>query len=125
MNKLTIKSIDDYISDDSYAFIDIREVSECINDGMIQGFKIVPFYSVLKAGEDFYPLDREFSHWGFNNLETFKKHFDASKTIVLICNSGNRTAALKKALDFLGYETIDIGGIIDYKGKHLVKPQIK
>lgn len=125
MNKLDLTTIDAYLDDASYELIDIREITECVNYGMIKGFKIVPFYSVLKAGEDFYPLNHDFSHWGFTNVENFKKHFNRDKTIVLICNSGNRTAALKKALDFLEYDTIDIGGIIDYKGDYLIKPNIK
>ncbi|MFP4287315.1 MAG: rhodanese-like domain-containing protein [Candidatus Izemoplasmataceae bacterium] len=124
MSKPTLTTIDLFLDDDNYEFIDIREISECVTSGMIEGFKILPFYSLLKAGEAFYPIDYTFKDWAFNDIEAFKKHFDSDKTQVLICNSGNRTQALKKALDFLGYDCIDIGGIIDYKGKHLMKPKL-
>jgi rhodanese-related sulfurtransferase len=121
---VNLKTIDNYLEDASYQLIDIREVNECIYNGMIKHFEIIPFYSVLKAGDAFYPLDHAFNDWAFRDLEAFKRHFKEDKTIVLICNSGNRSAALKKALDFLGYDVIDIGGIIDYEGKYLVKPKL-
>ncbi|MFU8785900.1 MAG: rhodanese-like domain-containing protein [Candidatus Izemoplasmataceae bacterium] len=120
MSKITLQTIDQHLNDESLALIDIREITECAQEGMIKGFNIIPFHTTLNAGTAFYPLDSTFDTWYFENEHTFKKHFPKDKTLVLLCRAGNRTRALEKALRYLGYKAIiDLGGIIDYKGDNL------
>ncbi|MCI5839157.1 MAG: rhodanese-like domain-containing protein [Peptoniphilaceae bacterium] len=55
------------------------------------------------------PLDN------LNNVESILK--DKNKKIYVYCRSGARAAKAKNILNEKGYDAINIGGILDYKGK--------
>ena len=121
-NPVTMKNIDQHLNQENVIYIDLRSFNEVAEFGYIEGFTILPFYEVLEVqgilvrsnGWNFHPNDI----W---RPETLRSLFDETKTIYIMCRTGNRSQYVVAALEHLGYENVyNIGGIVDYRGSNLV-----
>ena len=123
-NTLSVKTLDDYINDDAYLFIDIRNPEEAYTDGYIEGFTFLPLYGYLFE-EDILrpPSGGVFRSSDILDRERLESHLDNTKIIVIICRTGNRTDYFETVLKSLGYDVINLGGIHDYRGDLLKYPE--
>ncbi|MFH5882561.1 rhodanese-like domain-containing protein [Liberiplasma polymorphum] len=119
---VTMQNIDKHLNKENAIYIDLRSFDEVEEFGYIDGFTILPFYEILEVegilvrsnGWRFTPNDI----WRASAL---RELFDESKTIYIMCRSGNRSEYVYQALKHLGYEDIhNVGGIIDYRGSNLI-----
>ncbi len=120
---VNLRNLEDYIDDDNYLFIDIRNPEEAHVDGYIEGFTFLPLYSYLfEEG-----IVRPPGILGYRSSDILdevrlRSYLDESKTIVIICRTGNRTDYFEEVLTDLGYTVINLGGIHQYSGSLLRFP---
>ena len=120
---ITLRTIDDHLSRDDLQLIDLREWHEIQSDGMIEGFDVIPFFTTFVHSEVLiYPTNARFHSSHILNAAAIHAMFDADKTIVLICRSGVRSRFMHDALNHLGYDVTDLGGMQHYRGNHRVYP---
>ncbi|MFP4287265.1 MAG: rhodanese-like domain-containing protein [Candidatus Izemoplasmataceae bacterium] len=124
---VTMDNIDEYLDQENTMYVDIRNYDEINETGYIEGFTILPLYDLFEVegiiirsnGYTFTPNDI----W---KPDTLRSYFDEDKTIYIMCRSGNRAEYFVSVLKYLGYEDVhNIGGIIDYKGDHLIRETIE
>lgn len=120
---LSLNNLEDYIDDPDYLFIDIRNPEEAYTDGYIEGFTFLPLYSYLFEEDILKPP----SFGGFRSSDILdearlRSYLDESKTIVIICRTGNRTDYFETVLRDIGYDVINLGGIHQYSGSLLRFP---
>ena len=120
---VTLRNLDKHIDDENYLFIDIRDLEEKYSDGYIEGFTFLPLNSYLFAENILRPpMFGRFRDSDVLDQERLESYLDRSKTIVIICRSGNRSAYFRTVLESLDYDVIDLGGIIHYQGDLLRFP---
>ena len=118
---ITMENIDEYL-DAEARFVDLRDFSDMLNGGYIEGFEVVPFFQYLEGRA----LERnngwEFSEADIVDAQILENIFgDKDEPIVLMCGSGTRAGYTKTALEQLGYEKVyNAGGIRDYEGENKV-----
>jgi rhodanese-related sulfurtransferase len=118
---ITMENIDEYL-DAEARFVDLRDFSDMLNGGYIEGFEVVPFFQYLEGRA----LERnngwEFSEADIVDAQILENIFgDKDEPVVLMCGSGTRAGYTKAALEQLGYEKVyNAGGIRDYEGENKV-----
>lgn len=118
---ITMENIDEYL-DAEARFVDLRDFSDMLNGGYIEGFEVVPFFQYLEGRA----LERnngwEFSEADIVDAQILENIFgDKNEPVVLMCGSGTRAGYTKAALEQLGYEKVyNAGGIRDYEGENKV-----
>ena len=120
---MTMDNIDNHLNRDDVQYVELREWTEIIENGMIEGFDVIPFYTTfVNPGYLSFPQDGRFHPSNIHNEAAIRAHFDADKTIYLVCRTGNRTGFMHGVLTHLGYDVVDVGGIVDYRGDNLIYP---
>ncbi len=119
----TLDTIDHHLHRDDVQYVELREWVEVAEHGMIDGFEVIPFYGVIvDSGYLMIPRDGRFHPSNIVNESAIRNLFDADKTIYLICRTGNRTTFMTEVLTHLGYDVVNLGGIVDYHGDNLIFP---
>ncbi len=118
---VTMANIDDYLDNPDVQYVDLRESEEITTSGTIRGFSLIPFHSELVGdGIIHVPSDGQFRPSSILDEAALSARFDDTKTIYLICRTGSRTTFVYDALTHLGYDVINVGGIVDYSGTNRV-----
>ncbi|MFP4478610.1 MAG: rhodanese-like domain-containing protein [Candidatus Izemoplasmatales bacterium] len=119
---INMENVDEYLYNEEFQFVDLRNFDDQMADGWIRGFEIIPFFDYLEYMDI---LVRE-DGWSFTedtikSESSLKALFDEDKYIVLMCAAGTRAGFVKDALDSLGYENVyNAGGLGDYSGDNKV-----
>ena len=113
LQERTVDEVQNMLNNDDVCIIDIRDSSECIENGIIPGSFHVS-RGVLEFNAD-------------PECEYYKDFFDKNVEILLYCHTGSRSALASLTLRQMGYEKIShmkggfkewmrkIGNIDDYK----------
>lgn len=119
---ITMDTVDDFLFDANYQFVDLRNFDDQMADGWVRGFEFIPFFDYLEYSEILVRVDGwSFSEDAIKDEGAIKALFDEDKVIVLMCASGTRAGFVKDALDSLGYEHVfNAGGLGTYDGDNLV-----
>ncbi|MFP4286721.1 MAG: rhodanese-like domain-containing protein [Candidatus Izemoplasmataceae bacterium] len=119
---LEISEVDEYLFNEEFQFVDLRNFDDQMSDGWIRGFEIIPFFQYLEYENILVRSDG----WSFDESQildegALRALFDEDKYIVLICAGGTRAGYVKEALEHLGYEHVyNVGGLSDYEGDNRV-----
>lgn len=120
---INMGNIDEHLGKENVQYVELREVSEMATAGYIDGFEIIPFHSlIIGEGLLYLPSNYTFRPEHILNEEAIFALFDREKTIYLSCRTGNRTTFMGQALEYLGYEVVNVGGIVDYRGNNRIYP---
>lgn len=120
---INMSNIDEHLGKSDVQYVELREVSEMATAGYIEGFEIIPFHSVIIGTSLLHlPDNYQFHANHILDEEGIYALFDRDKTIFLSCRTGNRTSFMAAALEHLGYEVVNVGGIVDYRGINRVYP---
>jgi len=119
---ITMANVDDYLFDEAFQFVDLRNFDDQMADGWIRGFEVIPYFDYLEYMNILVRVDG----WSFNqnaikSASALRALFDEDKYIVLMCAAGTRAGFVKDALEHLGYEHVyNAGGLGQYSGKNKV-----
>jgi rhodanese-related sulfurtransferase len=95
MKELTVKEVEQLITDKEVSLIDVREVDE-VAAGKIPGIKNIPLSELTER---------------VSEIEKDKEH-------IIICRSGNRSGKACAYLTQLGYNVINMsGGMLEWEGE--------
>ncbi|MFA7075951.1 MAG: rhodanese-like domain-containing protein [Candidatus Izemoplasmatales bacterium] len=119
---ITMETVDDYLFNSDYQFVDLRNFDDQMADGWIRGFEFIPFFDYLEYSDILVRVDGwSFTEDAIKSSSSLKALFDEDKYIVLMCASGTRAGFVKDALDSLGYEHVyNAGGLGTYAGENKV-----
>jgi rhodanese-related sulfurtransferase len=128
-------NIDMYLGRSDVQYVDLRNFDDKMKSGYIAGFEFIPFFDYLEYENI---LVRQDGDWTFDAADIVSQAglrglFDADKTIFLMCGSGTRAGYVQAALESLGYDVYNVGGIGSYTGSNMVlgddtymlNPQVK
>ncbi len=122
-DSITMANVDEYLFNEEFQFVDLRNFDDQMSDGWVRGFEFIPFFDYLEYTE---VLVRTDTDWSFAEEDimdesSLRALFDEDKFIVLMCASGTRAGFVKDALDHLGYEHVyNAGGLGQYTGDNKV-----
>lgn len=120
---VTLRNLEDYIDHDDYLFIDIRNPEEAYVDGYLEGFTFLPLNGYLfEEGILRPPSIGGFRYSDILDETRLRTYLDETKTIVIICRTGSRTAYFEAVLNAMGYDVVNLGGIHQYSGSLLRFP---
>ncbi len=119
---ITMATIDQYLYNPDFQYVDLRNFDDQMSDGWIRGFEMIPFFDYLEYSNILVRVDGwSFSAAAIKNANAIKALFDEDKYIVLMCASGTRAGFVKDALVSLGYEHVyNAGGLGQYTGENKV-----
>ena len=119
---ITMENIDTLLERDNVQLVDLRNYSDKMASGYIDGFEIISFFEYLENNAI---VRNNGWTWQADNLidEDILANFfnmDAD-AIIMMCGSGTRAGFVMAALEQMGYENVyNAGGIGDYAGENLV-----
>lgn len=120
---VSMESVDEYLFDGEWQFVDLRNFDDQMADGWIRGFEMIPFFDYLEY-TDILVRTNLWTFEGSNNIlneSALRALFDEDKNIVLMCAGGTRAGFVKEALEHLGYENVyNAGALSAYDGDHRV-----
>ncbi len=114
--------LDNYLYDEDWQFVDLRNFDDQMSDGWIRGFEIIPFFMYLEREDILVRSDGwDFQESDIKNESALRELFDEDKNIVMLCAAGTRAGYVKSALESLGYENVwNAGSVSDYDGDGFV-----
>lgn len=119
---VSMDTVDEYLLNEDWQFVDLRNFDDQMADGWVRGFEIIPFFDYLEY-TDILVRTNEWTYDGNQilNESALRALFDEDKTIVLMCAGGTRAGFVKEALEDLGYENVyNAGALSAYDGDHRV-----
>lgn len=119
---MVMGDVDDYLFNENFQFVDVRNFDDQMSGGWVRGFEIIPFFDYLEYENILVRQDGwTFSAAAIKDANALKALFDKDKAIVLMCAGGTRAGFVKDALDSLGYENVyNVGGLSAYNGENRV-----
>lgn len=119
-------NLDDYIRETTVQKVDVRGQAERLANGYVDYFQVIPLFEYLavEAIDLTFGYDR-FRPSDIKNEALIRALFDEEATaIVIMCNSGARSAYVVAVLEYLGYENVyNLGGYQSYQGAYYVRGQ--
>lgn len=119
---VSMDTVDEYLFNEDWQFVDLRNFDDQMADGWVRGFEIIPFFDYLEY-TDILVRTNEWTYDGNQilNESALRALFDEDKTIVLMCAGGTRAGFVKEALEDLGYKNVyNAGALSAYDGDHRV-----
>ncbi len=119
---VSMSDVDEYLFNEEWQLVDLRNFDDQMADGWIRGFEIIPFFDYLEYTDILVRTNQ----WTYNgnqilNESALRALFDEDKSIVLMCAGGTRAGFVKEALEDLGYENVyNAGALSAYDGDHRV-----
>lgn len=119
---LEMNQVDEYLFNENFQFVDVRNFDDQMADGWIRGFEFIPFFDYLEYMDILVRVDGwDFDESAIKDENAIKALFDEDKYIVLMCASGTRAGFVKDALEYLDYNNVyNVGGLSDYEGDNKV-----
>lgn len=119
---INMGNVDEYLFNENFQFVDLRNFDDQMADGWIRGFEMIPFFQYLEATEILVRVNGwSFETAAIKNASALRSLFDEDKFIVLMCAAGTRAGFVKDALESLGYEHVyNAGGLGQYSGLNKV-----
>lgn len=119
-------NLDDYIKETTVQKVDVRGQAERLANGYVDFFQVIPLFEYLaeEAIDLSLGYDR-FRPTDIQNEALIRSLFDEEATaIVIMCNSGARSAYVVAVLEHLGYDNVyNLGGYQSYQGAYYVRGQ--
>lgn len=120
--EVTMANIDQFIERENVQLIDLRNYSDKMGSGYINGFETISFFEYLEKNAI---IRNNGWTWQEDNIvdeAVLENFFDRdADAIFLMCASGTRAGFVKAALEQLGYSNVqNIGGINSYNGDNRV-----
>ncbi len=124
IHTIDMDSVEPYLFDDGWQFVDLRSDHELDEHGFINGFNQIAFYEDMVDQNILSPHTQgQFDPSLLHDQAALEALFDRDKHIVLICRRGVRAHYVQAALKHLGYENVhNAGAVSDYQGPHIIKP---
>ncbi|XMB67690.1 hypothetical protein RI065_03960 [Mycoplasmatota bacterium zrk1] len=120
--EVTMENIDQFLERDNVQLVDLRNYSDKMSAGYIDGFEIISFFEYLDGNA---VARNDGWNWQADNLldqDLLENFFDKeAEAIFMMCAGGTRAGFIKAALEEIGYtNAFNIGGFGDYKGENKV-----
>lgn len=121
-DSIDMTNIDEYLYQEEFQYVDLRNFDDQMADGWIRGFEMIPFFDYLEYSDILVRVDGwDYTEAAVKDENAIKALFDEDKYIILMCASGTRAGFVKDALLDLGYEHVyNAGGLGQYDGDNKV-----
>ena len=117
-------NLDDYILDPAIQKVDVRGQSERLENGYVDRFQSIALIELL--GQNAIDLSGGFTSFDGDDIyneDFIRALFDEdAEAIVVMCNSGTRSAYMVRVLEYLGYDNVyDLGSYRNYQGAYYIQ----
>ena len=117
-------NLDDYILDPAIQKVDVRGQSERLENGYVDRFQSIALIELL--GQTAIDLSGGFTSFDGDDIyneDFIRALFDEdAEAIVVMCNSGTRSAYMVRVLEYLGYDNVyDLGSYRNYQGAYYIQ----
>jgi len=120
--EVTMENVDTILERDGIQLVDLRNYSDKMASGYIDGFEIISFFEYLENNALVRNNGWTWQDDNVTDAAILENFFDKeADAIILMCGSGTRAGFVMSALESIGYTNVqNAGGIKDYAGDFMV-----